>query len=186
VVRIARLRLFIVPVVASATLALGAGCGNDGGSSQPPGPTATTAQGPTTAASGPITAACPLVDVATVASTFKVQSPQAKENEPVKTGPATAYSCDFADGGETFVTVGVVVGPASGTVEANVRAALSNAVGEPVSGIGDGGAYAETGGVGTAAGVKKVGSEYRLVFAHGAAGNKEQIVAMAREVATKV
>ncbi len=180
--RTRRLRLSIVLSVASATLAVGAACGSGDGLPEASMP----ANDGETTTPAEITAACPLVDVASVASTFNVQSPQATENEPVEVGPATTYSCDFTDAGELFVTIGVAVAPVSGTVEANVRAALSNAVGEPVTGIGDGGSYAETDGVGTAAGVKKVGSDYRLVFVHGAAGSKDQIVGMAREVAAKV
>lgn len=176
--RTTRRRLSIVLTAATATLAFGAACG--GGPAEPTRP-AGEGEPPTETAPAEIIAACPLVDVATVESTFDVQGPQATENDPVATGPATTYSCDFSDAGELFVTVGVAVAPVSGTVEANVRAALSNATGEPVDGIGEGGAYAETDGVGTAAGVKTVGSDYRLVFVHGAAGSKDQIVALARE-----
>jgi hypothetical protein len=175
----------VLAAAAVAALALG-GC-SSGGTTPSESPTATspTTTAPTTEAAG-ITAACPLVDVATVESTFSVANVQTTENEPVKTGPVTTYSCDYSDGGEAFVTVGVAVGPATGSVEDNLRAALSNATGEPVEGLGEGGAYAETGGVGTAAGIEKVGSEYRLVFAHGAAGSKDQIVAVAREAATNI
>jgi hypothetical protein len=175
----------VLAAAAVAALALG-GCSSGGTTpSESPTVTAPTTTAPATD-DGAVTAACPLVDVATVESTFSVTDVQATENEPAKTGPVTTYSCDYSNGGEPFVTVGIAIGPATGTVEANIQAALSNAVGEPVEGLGEGGAYAETAGVGTAAGIKKVGSNYRLVFAHGAAGSKDQIVAVAREAATNI
>jgi hypothetical protein len=177
-------RLAVLAVAAALTMTTACGGDDTNPGSTDPAPEMTTTE-PTTDSQA-VTAACPLVDVATVESTFAVEDAQATENEPVKTGPVTTYSCDFSEGGESFLTVGVATGPASGTVEDNIRAALSNATGEPVDGLGEGGAYAETNGVGTAAGIKKVGTEYRLVFAHGAAGGKDQIVAVAREAAAKI
>ena len=174
--------------LAAVALALSAGCNqNDdtsGTTTTTPGSGTATSVAPSPAQQ--ITAACPLISVQTVASTFNVQQPKATEKAPIKTGPATTYACDFSDATDLFLTVGVAVAPASGTIDANILAALSGKVGEPVNGVGEGGAYAETGGVGTVAGIKKTGSEYRLVFAHGAAGSKDQLIAVAREVATKV
>jgi len=132
-------------------------------------------------------AACPLVDPAVVAQNYDVQNPQLNERDPVKTGPATTYACDVVDGGEPLLTAGFSVGPRSGTAEANLRAALSNVEGEPVDGLGEIGGYGETGGIGSAAGVMAVGDDqWLVVFVHGAAGNKDQLVAIAQDVAQKL
>jgi hypothetical protein len=108
------------------------------------------------------------------------------EKEPARLGPATTYACDLSDAGELFLTAGVSVGPVSGTAEANLRAALSGNQGEQVDGLGEVGGYNEHDGVGTAAGVKKASSQWRVIFVHGAAGYKEQLVAVAQDVARKV
>jgi hypothetical protein len=133
-----------------------------------------------------ITAACPLVDPEIVKSNFDIQNLQMVEREPAKVGPATTYACDLSDAGELFLTAGVSVGPVSGTAEANLRAALSGSQGEPVDALGEVGGYHEKDGVGTAAGVKKANSQWRVVFVHGAAGYKEQLVEVAQDVARKV
>ncbi len=163
--------------IAAVTVLAAAGCG-DGDAGAPD-------QTPTMPAQE-ITAACPLVDLELIAANFNVENPTAEEREPLKTGPATAYSCDLSDSGELFLTVGVSIGPLSGTAEANLRAALENNDGEPVSGIGELGGYHELDGIATAAGVKASGNQWLVVFVHGAAGNKAQLVTIAQDVAPKV
>jgi hypothetical protein len=176
--------------VLAAVLPFSAACGTDGGTpSAATGSTATSATtttATTTAQAPEVTAACPLVDPTVIQSNYSVQSPQLTEKEPVKTGPATTYACDLSDGGELFLTAGVSIGPRSGTAEANLRAALSDNQGEPVEGLGEVGGYHEQDGIATAAGVKNLGDSWLVVFVHGAAGNKAQLVAVAQDLAKKV
>ena len=59
-------------------------------------------------------------------------------------------------------------------------------IGDEVCALLSGGGYAEKDGVGTAAGVIQTGSQIMVVFAHGAAGNKDRLVAIAKDVSQKV
>lgn len=166
-----------------------AACGGASGTATPAttseSAASTSAAATTTAAA--VEAACPLIDKALIESNFDVQSLELSENEPAKTGPATTYACDLSDAGELFLTAGVSIGPRSGTAEANLRAALSDNEGEPVEGLGEVGGYHEgSDDVATAAGVKQAGDQWMVVFVHGAPGNKEQLVAVAQDLAQKV
>jgi hypothetical protein len=179
-------------LAAVTALSLLAACGQESGGVAIPSATTTSdvASGSTTttsaAAPKEVKAACPLVDIELVKANFDVANPQLVEREPVKTGPVTTYACDVSDAGEPFLTAGVSVGPRSGTAEANLRAALSGQEGEPVDDLGEIGGYAEKDGVGTAAGVIQTDDQLMVVFVHGAAGNKEQLVAVAQGVAERV
>lgn len=183
--------------VGAITLWLAAGCAQ--GDATPSGPAwndgppraTTSAGGGTPAATGgssvkKITAVCPLVDIGTVESAFDVKDVRAKEKKPVKVPGGTTYACDFTDGPELFLTVGVAVGPASGSPEANVRAALSNKTGEPLNGIGDAAAYDEEDGIATLAAAERAGSQLRVLVAYGAAGSKDMLVTIAQAVAPKL
>jgi hypothetical protein len=80
------------------------------------------------ATAGTPKAACPLVDTGLLPTLFTVSAPKLKENDPRQsTGNVTTCACDVSDGDELFLTVGVSVGPPSGTAEANVSAALEPA-----------------------------------------------------------
>lgn len=169
-----------------------AACGQDGDgvsvsiSASPPAAGASTTGETTSEAGGDVTAVCPLIDEALLTSNFDLKDPQLTEKEPTKFGPATVYECDIRDAGELLLTAGVSTGPASGSAEANLRAALGNATGEPVENLGELGGYAEKDGIGTAAGVKESDSRLMVIFVHGAAGNKEQLVAVAQDLSQKI
>jgi hypothetical protein len=187
-----RLTLRKTLMTGGVALALGvaAGCGTDDGAEEAVVPE-TTGSSAAASASAPAaalpTAACPLVDTELLPTLFQVSAPRVQEKDPVRgAGSVTTYSCDVSDGGELFLTVGTSVGPQSGSAEANVRAALEGAAGEPVSGVGEAAAFGAKDGVGTVAGVKAVGGKYVLVFVHGAADDKEQLVKVARSAASRV
>lgn len=178
-----------VTIGAALALGLAGACGSDdGGDAEFKEPTSTSAAPSESAPAAKLpTAACPLVDTELLPTLFQVSSPKLQEKEPVKSaGGVTTYSCDVSDGGELFLTVGVSVGPPSGSAQANVTAALDGAAGEPVSGVGEAAAFGAKDGVGTVAGVKTVSGKYVLVFVHGAAGDKDQLVSVAQDAAGKV
>ncbi len=184
----AGVRSRVLIATAAAGISLVAGCGSK---AEPPSFTTPSNPGPSGSSTGPmseITAVCPLVNMETVTSTFRVANPKATEKAPVNAAPrTTTYACDFRDdNGALFLTVGIVVGPPSGTAAANVRAALDNNDGEPVADIGEVGGYHEKDGVATVAGIKKAGVQWRLLVVYGAAGSKNALVAIARHVAPKI
>ncbi|MEH0985123.1 hypothetical protein [Micromonospora sp. CPCC 205556] len=183
-------------ITTAVTLLSISGCGQDGasvGATWQSGVSASPAAGgaKTTAPAGgskqKISAACPLVDMKTIDSTFNVTDVKAEENKPVKSTGATTYACDFANAGRLFLTVGVSVAPDNGSsAAANVRAALSNRTGEPLNGIGDTAAYDEAGGIGSVAAAKVTGSQMRVLIVHGAPDDKEALIKIAQSVAPKI
>jgi hypothetical protein len=177
--------------------ALSAGCGSETesewmagqGSASPTNAPATKAStgAPAKSSAKPPAKACPLVDSELLPTLFKVGEPQLTEKKAVKSaGNVTVYSCDVSDAGELFLTVGVSVGPLSGTAEANVSAALEGVRGEPVSGVGEAGAFGTKDGVGTVAGMKTVAGKAVLVFVYGNADDKDQLISVAKSAAAKV
>jgi hypothetical protein len=195
-----RITLPKVTAVAAVAIvgALAAGCGSQTegewiaaqGSASPTNVPATNspATGASTgAAAKPPAKACPLVDTKLLPTLFKVSKPQLAERKAAKSaGSVTTYACDVSDAGELFLTVGVAVGPVSGTAEANVAAALDGVRGEPVSGVGDAGAFGAKDGVGTVAGMKTIGGKAVLVFVYGNADDKSQLISVAKSAAGKV
>lgn len=173
-------------VEAAIALALGA-CGREDPVLEDPA--AQQSAGTSTAASpaASLNAACPLVDQALLPTLFKVSSLQLQEKDPVNSaGGVATYSCDVLDGGELFLTVGLSIGPQSGTAQANVTAALGGASGQAVTGLGEAGAFGVNDGVGTVAGYKTVGGRAVVVFVHGNPDDKDQLVSVARSLAGKV
>jgi hypothetical protein len=165
-----------------------------GGCSTPTESNEPAAQGETTspttvateAAAKPPAAACPLVDTSLLPTLFKVTAPKLEEKGPVKrAGGVTVFACDVSDGGELFLTVGVSVGPPSGSAEANVSAALEGVTGEPVAGVGEAGAFGAEDGVGTVAGMKTVGGKAVLLFVYGDADSKSELVSVAKSASSR-
>jgi hypothetical protein len=200
-------RIMLPKAAAAAAIALvgvlSAGCGSDSdgewvdgqASASPTNAPATEApatdapanEASAAAGAKPPTKACPLVDKELLPTLFKVGEPKLTENKAVKgAGGVTTYACDVSDAGELFLTVGVAVGPVSGTAEANVSAALEGVDGEPVSGVGEAGAFGAKDGVGTVAGMKTVGGKAVLVFVNGNADDKNQLISVAKRAAAKV
>jgi hypothetical protein len=170
---------------ALAAAAFTAGCGTSSdnhtgavGASPSATASATASKAPAT----PPTAACPLVDKELLPTLYTAKAPKLTEKDPVKSaGNATTYSCDVSDeAGQLFLTVGVAVAPPSGTAAANVKAALEGASGEPVSGVGEAGAFAAKDGVGTVAGVTTIGGKQVLLFAFGADSDKSELIKVAQ------
>lgn len=192
-------RIMLPKAAAAAAVALvgalSAACGSETegewvggqGSASAPATDAPATEASPAAAAKPPTKACPLVDKELLPTLFKVDAPELTERKAVKSaGGATAYACDVSDAGELFLTVGVAVGPVSGTAEANVAAALEGARGEPVSGVGEAGAFGAKDGVGTVAGMKTVGGKAVLVFVNGNADDKRQLISVAKSAAANV
>jgi hypothetical protein len=183
--------------VAALAAALSASCGTgaetewvagQGDASPPNAPTTKASTGaPAKPTAKPPAKACPLVDTELLPSLFKIGEPQLTEKKAIKSaGSVTTYSCDVSDAGELFLTVGVSVSPPSGTAEANVSAALEGVPGEPVSGVGEAGAFGAKDGVGTVAGMKTVAGKAVLVFVYGDAGSKSALISVAKSAATKI
>jgi hypothetical protein len=182
-------RRYIGSRVALSTLALAfaAGCGSEEDDTVTGGDPTPTAAATTSAAATVPTKACPLVDTDLLPKLFTVKAPKLDEKDPVKSaGDVTTYSCDVSDGGDLFLTVGFAAAPPSGTAAANVKAALDGASGEPVTGVGEAGAFGAKDGLGTVAGVKTIDGKQVLLFVYGAADDKEQLVKVAQSAAGKL
>jgi hypothetical protein len=182
-----RTALTTVATLALAAFAAGCGSANDDEDVVVDGSTGPTAAASAPATANPPTAACPLVDSQLLTSQFTAAAPKLDEKDPVKgAGGVTTYSCDVTDNGELFLTVGVAVGPTSGTPEANVNAVLEGVPGEPVSGVGQAGAFGAKDGVGTVAGVKTIGGKYALLFVYGSADDKEHLIKVAQSASGRL
>jgi hypothetical protein len=189
-------RIMLPKAAAAAAVALvgvlSAACGSETegewvggqGSASAPATDAPATEASTAAAAKPPAKACPLVDKELLPTLFKIGEPRLTERKAVKgAGGVTTYACDVSDAGELFLTVGVAVGPVSGSAEANVSAALEGVRGEPVSGVGEAGAFGAKDGVGTVAGMKTVGGKAVLVFVNGNADDKRQLISVAKSAA---
>jgi len=183
----ARAALTTAATLSLAAFAAGCGSANDDEDAVVGGKSAPTATATGSTSADPPTAACPLVDTQLLTTQFTVTAPKLDEKAPVRSaGNATTYACDVTDNGELFLTVGVAVAPPSGTPEANVSAALDGAPGEPVSGVGQAGAFGAKDGVGTVAGLKTIGGKYVLVFVNGAADDKEHLIKVAQSASGRM
>lgn len=183
-----KLRLASVLVAGAFAVALSA-CGGEDPTTENPAAQQSSAPMSSPAGGLPVTldAACPLVDTLLLPTLFKVTAVKLEEKKPAKgAGDVPTYSCDVLDGGELFLTVGFSVGPPSGTAQDNVLAALGGAVGEPVTGLGEAGAFGVDDGVGTVAGFNSVGGKAVVLFVHGDPSAKSRLTSVARSVASKI
>lgn len=179
-------RFAVVAAAATFALTLGA-CGGEDPVVEDPAAQSSAGAPTAVAPAAALDAACPLVDQALLPTLFKVSDLKLAEQAPVNSaGNVTTYSCDVLDAGELFLTVGISVGPQSGTAQANVTAALGGASGQEVAGLGEAGAFGVNDGVGTVAGYKAVGGKAVVVFVHGNPDDKDQLISVAKSAAGKI